>query len=90
VLTSAQGNVWGDTTGCTGAGNFATDSTDDPDLGPLADNGGLTMTHDIGATGSAVDAGDPDGCASPRLHTASVMGVGGGCEPDDGERRRGA
>ncbi|HUS68320.1 MAG TPA: choice-of-anchor Q domain-containing protein [Kofleriaceae bacterium] len=62
VLTSTQGNVWGDTTGCTGAGNFATDSTEDPELGPLADNGGATFTHTIGAGGSAVDGGDPDGC----------------------------
>ena len=78
VLTSTQGNVWGDTTGCTGAGNFATDSTDDPDLGALAEDGGLTMTHDIGAGGSAVDAGDPDGCSNP---TGGVCAVDPRGEP---------
>jgi hypothetical protein len=53
VLNSTEGNVWGDTTGCVGAGSFLTDSTDDPDLGELADNRGLTMTHTIGSAGSA-------------------------------------
>lgn len=31
----------------------------DPELAPLTDNGGFTMTHAISATSPAVDAGDP-------------------------------
>jgi Right handed beta helix region/Chlamydia polymorphic membrane protein (Chlamydia_PMP) repeat len=39
----------------------------DPKLGPLADNGGPTLTHALLAGSPAVDAGDP----------AAVVGVGG-------------
>ena len=35
---------------------------DDPLLGPLADNGGFTFTHALGAGSSAIDAGDPSNC----------------------------
>lgn len=34
----------------------------DADLGPLADNGGLTRTHALGAASPAGDRGDPAGC----------------------------
>ncbi len=35
----------------------------DPDLGPLADNGGPTKTHAISLQSNAVNAGDDAGCA---------------------------
>ena len=44
--------------GYPGTGNI----NDDPLLGPLADNGGLTQTHAIAAGSPAIDAGDPDVC----------------------------
>ncbi len=34
----------------------------DPLLGPLADNGGFTQTHALGAESPAIDAGDPNSC----------------------------
>ena len=34
----------------------------DPLLGPLADNGGFTQTHALGAGSPAIDAGDPLNC----------------------------
>jgi len=34
----------------------------DPLLGPLADNGGFTWTHALGAGSPAIDAGDQDNC----------------------------
>jgi len=34
----------------------------DPQLGALADNGGLTMTHALADGSPAIDAGHPDGC----------------------------
>lgn len=33
---------------------------EDPLLQPLADNGGFTLTHALGANSSAIDAGNPD------------------------------
>ncbi len=46
--------IQGDTTG---------NQTDvDPQLHPLADNGGSTMTHAISETSPALDMGDPAGC----------------------------
>lgn len=35
---------------------------EDPLLQPLADNGGFTFTHALGANSSAIDAGSPVGC----------------------------
>jgi len=40
----------------------ATDLTADPQLGTLADNGGGTWTHALGANSPAIDAGDPASC----------------------------
>ena len=37
----------------------------DPFLGILADNGGLTQTHSLGAGSPAIDAGDPANCPPP-------------------------
>ena len=41
----------------TGSGNIAGDN---PQLAPLADNGGPTQTHALLPNSSAIDAGDPD------------------------------
>lgn len=44
--------------GWAGTGNINAD----PLLGPLADNGGFSFTHALGAGSSAIDAGDPSNC----------------------------
>lgn len=44
-------------TSCTGT--CPTFITDDPVLEPLSDNGGCTLTHDLGAASSAINAGTP-------------------------------
>jgi len=44
--------------GWAGIGNINAD----PLLGPLADNGGFTLTHALGAGSPAIDAGDPTNC----------------------------
>ena len=41
-----------------GAGN----TNSDPLLGPLADNGGFTLTHALGEGSPAIDTGDPNNC----------------------------
>jgi hypothetical protein len=63
-LGSSQFNIVGDLTGCTFTAT-ARDVTGtaeapvDPGLGPLADNGGPTLTHALLAGSPAVDAGHP-------------------------------
>ena len=44
--------------GWAGIGNINAD----PLLGPLADNGGFTLTHALGAGSPAIDAGNPSNC----------------------------
>lgn len=44
--------------GWAGTGNI----NQNPLLGPLADNGGFTLTHALGAGSPAIDAGDPATC----------------------------
>ena len=44
--------------GWAGTGNINAD----PLLGPLADNGGFSFTHALGAGSPAIDAGDPTNC----------------------------
>ena len=46
--------------GYPGTGNI----NQDPLLGPLANNGGLTQTHALGAESPAIDAGDPKVCSA--------------------------
>ena len=61
-LTSQGFNVFGATTGCT-IGKLASDiSSNNAMLGPLADNGGPTMTHALLLGSVALDAGNPAGC----------------------------
>ena len=40
---------------------------DDPGLGPLADNGGATLTHALLTGSPAIDAGDPDFTSPPEF-----------------------
>jgi cysteine-rich repeat protein len=56
-------NVLGPNFGCAVEGDTTGDQTAvDPQLQPLADNGGPTMTHAISETSPALDMGDPAGC----------------------------
>ncbi|HET8899412.1 MAG TPA: choice-of-anchor Q domain-containing protein [Rhodanobacteraceae bacterium] len=50
--------------GCPGGATCSAVSTSDPQLGPLADNGGLTQTMRIESSSTAVDAGSDSSCAS--------------------------
>lgn len=62
IATSGGYNIVGDAASCPMGGAIADDLfAVDPDLGPLADNGGPTPTHDI-QNSPAVDAGNPAGC----------------------------
>jgi MYXO-CTERM domain-containing protein len=67
-------NIDGDGSCSLGAGGDL--PREDPLLGPLADNGGPTMTHALLSRSPAVDAGDNDLCPD-----ADQRGVG---RPDDG------
>lgn len=53
--------------------------TNDPLLGPLADNGGFTMTHALGAGSSAIDAGDMTVCPATDQRGV-VRPIGSGCD----------
>ena len=53
--------------------------TSDPLLGPLADNGGFTQTHALGAGSSAIDAGDPDFCPATDQRGVARP-IGSGCD----------
>jgi len=55
TITVSYSDVQG---GWAGIGNI----DKDPLLGPLADNGGFTLTHALGAGSPAIDAGDPLNC----------------------------
>jgi CSLREA domain-containing protein len=61
TITSQGYNVleFVDTNHCAVTGPY---SADNPLLGPLQFNGGLTRTHAISPGGSAVDKGNPSGC----------------------------
>lgn len=62
-------------TGSVGAFGDPGDSvigTDDPGLGPLADNGGPTFTHALLADSPAIDMGDPDFVAPPDFDQRGV------------------
>ena len=61
TITSQGHNIfeWVNAAHCTLNGPY---SSDDPQLGPLQFNGGLTATHAIAPPSPAVDGGDPAGC----------------------------
>ena len=63
ALTSLGHNLIQDTMNCTVAGDLTGNITgQDPKLGVLTDNGGLTQTHALFAGSPAIDAGNPGGC----------------------------
>ncbi len=77
-VTSGGFNLDSDgTCGLTGANDR---SGIDPQLGPLADNGGPTLTYLPAATSPAVDAADPSGCPATdqRGQTRPTDGNGDG------------
>ena len=55
-------NLIADPSGCTLTGAAGELVGVDPQLAPLADNGGPSQTHAVAAGSPAVDAGDPAGC----------------------------
>jgi hypothetical protein len=55
-------NVIGNASDCNIKANIGDRFNVDPLLGPLADNGGPTLTHSLLPGSPAIDAGDPDGC----------------------------
>ena len=61
--------------------------SDAPGLGPLADNGGLTMTHALQPTSAALDAGD-NGLVPAGVAPTSVGWVS--CELADADGLGGA
>jgi CSLREA domain-containing protein len=63
LLTSQGYNLIEDTTGCTIGGDTTGNITGtSPNLGPLQNNGGQTLTHALLAGSPAIDAGNPAGC----------------------------
>jgi hypothetical protein len=63
-LTASGYNLISNSTG--GSGYAPTDILDvDPLLGPLADNGGPTLTHALLPGSPAIDAGDPNPADPP-------------------------
>ena len=61
--------------GTTCAFNLGSDRRDDPLLGALANNGGLTQTHSLGAGSPAIDIGDSATCAAPPVSGLDQRGV---------------
>lgn len=63
ILTSGGYNLVQDTSGCTITGNTTGNLLNvNPQLGPLQDNGGPTLTHALQADSPAIDAGNSAGC----------------------------
>jgi hypothetical protein len=60
-VISAGYNLVENTSGGTSVSNPLTDRTGDPGLLPLADNGGLTLTHALESTSQAIDKGNSTG-----------------------------
>ena len=78
TLTSQGHNLIQDTTGCTVAGTTTGNKLGvNPLLGPLANNGGPTRTHSIGATSPAREAGNPavPGSSSTACRATDQRGV---------------
>lgn len=66
VITSLGYNLLEMTLGCTVNGDLTGNLTGlDPNLGPLADNGGPTLSHALQPGSPAIDAADPAGCLDP-------------------------
>lgn len=70
--------------GCPTGASCSDIITTDPFLGALADNGGFTMTHALGETSPAIDAGDPDPLSCPEEDQRGIF------RPIDGNGSDGA
>jgi predicted outer membrane repeat protein len=71
TLTSQGYNLIQDTTGCTITGDTTGNQTGvNPNLGPLGNNGGPTLTHVLLFGSPAIDGGNPSGCTD---HTGSTL-----------------
>jgi CSLREA domain-containing protein len=64
-LISQGYNLVGDTTDCTIIGSTGNITGVNPNLGPLQNNGGPTLTHALLVNSPAIDAGNPSGCDDP-------------------------
>jgi hypothetical protein len=62
VIQSAGYNLIGNTLGCAFVSSTGDQLNVAPQLGPLADNGGPTLTHALQPGSPAIDAGNPAGC----------------------------
>jgi hypothetical protein len=76
TITSGGGNVIGDGS-CNPGG--ADQSSTDALLGPLADNGGPTLTHALGAGSPAIDAAIAGACPATDQRGVSRPS-GAGCD----------
>lgn len=72
TLISQGYNLIGDTAGCTIVGTTGNITGVNPNLGPLQNNGGPTLTHPLQAGSPAIDAGHPSGCADPNGVTLTI------------------
>jgi hypothetical protein len=70
----------GDTCGFDQSTDQVNVSTEDLALGPLADNGGATMTHGLGGDSAAIDAIPSDSCVVPTDQRGEPRGSGEGCD----------
>lgn len=61
-ITSGGYNLIGNLGSCTLSGNLTGNRSGAAGLGPLADNGGPTLTHALLSGSQAIDAGNPAGC----------------------------
>jgi hypothetical protein len=62
-IVESQGyNMIQTTAGCTISAGTGDITGQDPNIGPLRDNGGPTWTHALLGGSPAINAGDPDGC----------------------------
>ena len=69
--------IEGGYTGFSGIGNI----DEDPHLGELADNGGLTLTHALHTGSSAIDTGNPDPNVCPTTDQRGyTRPIGAGCD----------
>ncbi len=73
TLTGQGYNLIQNTTGCTIGGSATGNVTGvSPNLGPLQNNGGQTLTHALLAGSPAIDAGNPAGCVNQNGNTLTT------------------